>query len=65
MNINSTELLLLNKKIRFAGEEGKPAQEAVVPAPETNSPQTGMNMLMFQMLVWYLAAEDIQEQLDV
>ncbi len=50
MNINSTELLLLNKKIKFAGEDGKQAQEVAVPTPETNTPQTGMNMLMFQGL---------------
>lgn len=50
MNINSNELLLLNKKIRFAGEAGKPAAEVTVPAPETNVPQTGMNALMFQGL---------------
>ena len=50
MNINSKELLLLNKKIRFAGETGKPSTEVVVPAPETNVPQSGMNALMFQGL---------------
>lgn len=50
MKINSTELLLLNKKIKFAGEEGKSAPEVAVPAPEANSPQTGMNLLMFQGL---------------
>ena len=51
MNINSNELLLLNKKIRF-GET--PAENSAaansVPAPDTNKPQTGMNALMFQGL---------------
>ncbi len=50
MNINSNELLLLNKKIKFAGEAGKPAADVTVPAPDTNTPQTGMNALMFQGL---------------
>ena len=50
MNINSNELLLLNKKIKFAGEAGKPAADVTVPAPETNTPQTGLNALMFQGL---------------
>lgn len=50
MNINSNELLLLNKKIKFAGEAGKPAADVIVPAPDTNTPQTGMNALMFQGL---------------
>ena len=50
MNINSNELLLLNKKIRFAGEAGKPAVDVTVPAPDTNTPQTGMSALMFQGL---------------
>ena len=50
MKINSTELMLLNKKIKFAGETGKSATEVTVPAPDTNKPETGMNMLMFQGL---------------
>ena len=50
MNINSNELLLLNKKIKFAGETGKPAADVTVPVPETNTPQTGLNALMFQGL---------------
>ena len=50
MNINSNELLLLNKKIKFAGEAGKPAVDVTVPAPDTNTPQTGMSALMFQGL---------------
>ena len=50
MNINSNEILLLNKKIKFAGEAGKPAADVTIPAPETNTPQTGLNALMFQGL---------------
>ena len=50
MNINSNELLLLNKKIKFAGEAGKPAADVTIPAPENNNPQTGLNVLMFQGL---------------
>ena len=42
--------MLLNKKIKFAGEAGKPAADVTVPAPDTNTPQTGMNALMFQGL---------------
>ena len=50
MNINSKELLLLNKKIRFAGDAGGTASEVVVPTTESRVPQTGMNALMFQGL---------------
>ena len=50
MNINANELLLLNKKVRFGEESGKPAQPQIIEQPtaqETN-PQSGMNALMFQ-----------------
>ena len=62
MNINATELLLLNKKIKFGegagGTNGKVEEGAnpvlnpnvTLPAPEENKPQTGMNVLMFQGL---------------
>lgn len=56
MNINATELLLLNKKIKFGGagvnddvKEGSNTN-VTLPAPEENKPQTGMNALMFQGL---------------
>ncbi len=56
MNINATELLLLNKKIKF-GEAGvnNDVKEGsnpnvILPSPEENKPQTGMNALMFQGL---------------
>lgn len=48
MNINSNELLLLSKKVKF-GEEPTQAAAAMVTEPETvSNPQTGMNALMFQ-----------------
>ena len=65
MNINATELLLLNKKLKFgegAGVNGinnKEVEEGAnpvsnpnvtLPAPEENKPQTGLNALMFQGL---------------
>lgn len=50
MNINANELLLLNKKVRFGEEAGKPAQPQIVEQPTTQetNPQAGMNALMFQ-----------------
>ena len=50
MNINANELLLLNKKVRFGEEAGKPAQPQIIEQPTTQetNPQAGMNALMFQ-----------------
>ena len=50
MNINANELLLLNKKVRFGEEAGKPAQTQIIEQPTTQetTPQAGMNALMFQ-----------------
>lgn len=50
MNINASELLLLNKKVRFGEEAGKPAQPQIIEQPTTQetNPQAGMNALMFQ-----------------
>lgn len=52
MNINANELLLLNKKVRFGEEAGKPAQPQIIEQPTTQetNPQAGMNALMFQGL---------------
>ena len=50
MNINSNELLLLDKKIRFGEEPAQQTAPAAVAAPETSAPQAGMNALMFQGL---------------
>lgn len=55
MNINATELLLLNKKIKFGGAGVDDVKEGsntnvTLPTPEENKPQTGMNALMFQGL---------------
>lgn len=50
MNINSNELLLLDKKIRFGEEPAQQTAPAAITAPETSAPQTGMNALMFQGL---------------
>ena len=52
MNINANELLLLNKKVRFGEEAGKPAQPQIIEQPTTQetTPQAGMNALMFQGL---------------
>ena len=59
MNINATELLLLNKKIKFGEGVNKDVNEGstpvsnqnvTFPSPEENKPQTGMNVLMFQGL---------------
>ncbi|MBD9222412.1 hypothetical protein EGQ24_00695 [bacterium] len=50
MKINANELLLLNKKVRFGEEAGKPAQPQIIEQPTTQetNPQAGMNALMFQ-----------------
>ena len=55
MNINATELMLLNKKIKFGGAGVDDVKEGsntnvTLPTPEENKPQTGMNALMFQGL---------------
>ncbi len=50
MNINSNELLLLDKKIRFGEEPAQQTAPAAIAAPETSAPQTGMNALMFHGL---------------
>ena len=62
MNINATELLLLNKKLKFgegAGVNNKEVEEGTnpvsnpnvtLPVPEENKPQTGLNALVFQGL---------------
>ena len=50
MNINSNELLLLNKKIRFGETPAENGTVNSVPSPEADKPQTGMNTLMFQGL---------------
>ncbi len=50
MNINSTELMLMNKKFKFADEPGKSSAEVTVQVPDATTPQTGMNALMFQGL---------------
>ena len=47
MNINATELLLLNKKIKFGGAGVDDVKEGsntnvTLPTPEENKPQTGM-----------------------
>ncbi len=53
MNINNEKVLLLNSKIKFG--EGQPAPvsapaTSVVPTPETDKPQAGLNALTFQAM---------------
>lgn len=53
MNINNEKVLLLNSKIKFG--EGQPAPvsapaTSVVPTPETDKPQAGLNVLAFQAM---------------
>ena len=49
MNINLNELLLQTKKVKFGENQGTPAN-VTVPSPETDKPQTGLNVLSFQGL---------------
>ena len=49
MNINANELLLLNKKVKFGETPATPAN-VTIPAPETEKPQTGLNVLAFEGL---------------
>ena len=67
MNINSNELLLLNKKVRFGEEAGKPAQTQIIeqPTAEETTPQTGLNSLMFQGLNNVVSHPQLANHLNV
>ena len=67
MNINANELLLLNKKVRFGEEAGKPAQTQIIEQPTTQetTPQAGMNALMFQGMNNVVSNPQLANRLNV
>ena len=64
MNINSSELLLLSKKIKLAKEQEKPVANTENTVGTTN-PQTGMNALMFMGLKNITSDPNLASELKV